>query len=1176
MKILLIFLLGILPFCANSAELDSVTLITPILYKKDSKLGENTKSELTAGVVSVLNIDIEKKVSAKIDPYKKDLQKYFPKAGELDVFVKNVTQAGIKENLSKVNDDNLTKFYRYLGNNLIGKIADKILETEGVADSLRRSIWVNKLTGPFNSCMDAADNFQYDANHCIDALTSSLVPSTGIGIVYELSRSSLDSALPEEERTPFNYEQVNLYKTCLAKTKSTSKDVMSCALGAMRAGVEKVANTSLTKTIAEKSTSTEKADEIKKQVWPKFKSCSNQVGSDLNNKKDYKGQFFDCIDNLVQSTGVLLVNDKISNTTSIKEIFPAEKSVELTKKLAAEKSNQFAQCVEEQKKAGQRKNGMLDIDQCQIVITNEVTYKVVTETFKKTAAKTLRTEKDHGDSTGKQGVLLLDKCWSNTQTKEARESCLRKSIISFSQTVATKKLDRSIPAGMPAKDELSTSSVSSLSQCIDKNLPSNISEAKDLTARLDSCTGKLTHDVALKVAEYQIRDTAKGNLSAEMTDNLIKELVEKEFSQCIGASPSDEELSHCSATLTLKAGKQISEVSFPKEINSYLNKAGGLKALGLTQEKVDDFVSTLNKSTQTCIDRKLLGTAMEQVSLCIKNSVRNIAFFFGETQFNNSMGDMYAKREGDKKVIEGQFKTGLDQCLATKDGKEFSIRDYTNNLYTCSEKISKTTTITVGEDQIDNSLNTYLKDRPGVDLKALRSSVKATVLEKFKLCMEGTSKSSQCIDSLKSQATNSIVINYGRVEMKSQINASVTPLEIKPVEDELTACTDSPLDGKELTAHLDECTKNFALNFARSLGALKLNTLLRQTLGSDLYQKQKGDIDTSLEQYNSCLDGLKKYTMSDGLTDKLKICTDGLTNRGMNIVRSNINTWMSTEEKDAAVVMIKQEFANFLPCLSALIPASPYTPQLQKNVESSVKPLAILLSHYIEYNPENAQQTLQGIITKLSVDLTDVAQTDKAKRELLDFLYQSGALDQFIKAIVRGTVQDALTNVSEKDVPRDLREILLRKENFEEIFNSPDGSKIKDVVLEKILRPTLLNNESTQSPAYVANMQAIKDNVVKLLLNAPSFGEQAIKLSIQNRINDMGGVTKFVAKTIYGANALDWEKVRLTEEGKKAEAYIKDYMLMPKFKGVHQTPAETKKINDEAEKLVKKAVKSYG
>ena len=379
--------------------------------------------------------------------------------------------------------------------------------------------------------------------------------------------------------------------------------------------------------------------------------------------------------------------------------------------------------------------------------------------------------------------------------------------------------------------------------------------------------------------------------------------------------------------------------------------------------------------------------------------------------------------------------------------------------------------------------------------------------------------------------------------------------------------------------HLDECTKQFALDFAKQLGALKLKYLLKQALGTEGFDAHKKDIDTALSRYNQCLDGLKKYSMNDGLTAKLSICTDSLTNSGMSLVRSNISQWMGSNEevqKDAALIMIKEEFATFLPCLSVLLPASPYTPELQENIDSSVKPLAVLLAHYIEYNPENAKQTLDGIIKNLSVDINDVAATTQAKHNLLDFLYKSGGLDQFIKAIVRGTVKDALAGISEKDVPADLRSILLKKENFEEIFNSPEGSKIKDAVMARILKPALINGEDLQGPVYKENMANIKDTVVKLLLDAPSFGEQAIKLSIQKQINDMAGVTKFFAKIIYGGDSLQWEKVRLTKKGKEAEDFIKNHLLTPKFKGMPQTQAEQKKINEEAEKLVKEAVKSYG
>ena len=131
---------------------------------------------------------------------------------------------------------------------------------------------------------------------------------------------------------------------------------------------------------------------------------------------------------------------------------------------------------------------------------------------------------------------------------------------------------------------------------------------------------------------------------------------------------------------------------------------------------------------------------MDQVNSCIKGSVKKIAFFFGEVQFNKSVGSMYDGRDADKKTVEAQFKKALGDCLGTKDGKEFSISDYTKNLYTCSDKVSSSTTMIVGQDQIDSSLNSYLKDRPGMDLSEKRNSIRKTLMGNFQACMAKEAK----------------------------------------------------------------------------------------------------------------------------------------------------------------------------------------------------------------------------------------------------------------------------------------------------------------------------------------------------------------------------------------------------------------------------------------------------
>lgn len=1016
----------------KAGELDSITLITPLSYERVGASGQTLKSKMKVGIGDLINVDVVAEVKNKIAPYRNDLKDYFPRPGELDAFVNKIVVEGKNSIIGNdLTDAKLIKYYDHLGNKLVGGFADKILETEGVKDPARRALWVNKLLVPFKGCIAKAKNSQYDANHCMDALTTSLVPSTGIGLVYELSRSNLNSALPENMRANFNIAQIVSYKDCMRKTAAAAKDVKTCAVSAMRGGVLKVTDLNLTKTISQSASSPLAAKGIKQSVWPLFGQCNDRVGSDKTSKVGLSDQFMNCIDDLVKSTGSLLVQDKLGNTAAIKANF----SKADTTKLIAEKVQYFKECIDTQKKNNVRKDGMLDTDKCENAITNDVTYKVVVKNLAQTATSSFKSDPKASAELSKEGKQLLDQCWSNDQNSKAREGCLRKTILSFSRSIASLKLDQAIPNDLKNKQALTKASLTELASCLEEKLPPNISEADNLGAQTDFCSNKLTRNVAMQVARESVRSKAIENkVSSAEADKLVKAFVDQKFMTCLGTVPTDEKLDRCSGELK----KNVSMSVAATQIRS---NAQGKMSANETEVLVNQLV---NQKFSTCV-----GAA-----------------------------------PSDSK---------LDQCL--------------------------------------------------------------TVLTK--------------------DATKAIVLSYEKKQIKEQLNADFTPSKLKPVEDAFIACVDKTYKPAEVSKALDECTKQFALGFARNLGEIKLTSLLKSVLGTQNYNDQKASIDDVLKKYNLCLDDLKKYSMEDGLLDKLSTCTDDLQRRGTNMVTSTVNSWMTTEEKDAATIMVKNEFANFIPCLGGLMPASPYSQRLQQNVDSVLKPVAVLLAQYIEYSPEDAKRSLDDIIKKLSTDLKDVATNPESRKELIETLYQNGTLDQFLKSMVRGQVKASLDQTPEAELPQELRTQLMKKENFDTIFASEEGQKIKEMVMEKILKPLLLEQASMSSPLMTAGMDVVKDRVIKMLVYSPNFGEQIIKSSVQSKINDMGGITRFFAKAIYGKSSLDWEKVRTSTEGKKAEAFIRDNVLLPKFKGETMAKDDEKKIMAEAEKLVTNAVKGY-
>jgi hypothetical protein len=1048
MKKLLLLLLPLLLFFQNSyvfaEELDNIDIIVnPKSYVLESASSSpvaqfnttvyNALSKGKAKLGDLADIDVVDIVFEGINPRKADLLNYFSSAEELDSFVRKIATEGKNSILNKdFNDKNLIKFKGYIGKNLIGGLADRILKQKGLDDPKRRSMWIEKMLAPFNICISKCKNYNIDASICLDSLSASLTPNIGLSLAYELSKKKLSTALPQSKQSSFNIEQINTYKVCLKKAPGASNDVQTCVLNTLKSGILKITDEKLTKTINAKASNPKSASKMKQSVWPEYALCTKRVGANPKDKTDPSIQFVDCIDSLVQTTGLQLVNDKITNNEAINENFS---KVEV-EKMANEKVEFFKKCSTEQKVKNVREDGMLDTGKCENPITNDITYKVVVKTFSKTALDSFKSDKSIADKIGLEGKRLLDLCWNQDQTEKERDICLKKTIISFSQSIAANKLENAIPNEFSNKKELTRTSLSELANCFEKNLPSNVSSAKNLKDQTDMCSKKLTLNIAQKVARESVRSKAvEMKMDYTEVDKLVATFVDQKFAKCIEKDPSEDKISSCSGELR-----------------------------------------------------------------------KNVAIPLATFKIRSNAVDKVTPADTEK-LINGLINQTFSNCLGNAPS----------------------------EDKLDT-----------------------------------------CIGDLTKKATQSIVLSFQKKTIKEQINADWTPLKLKPVESTFVNCTEKVYSTKVVAKSIEECTKNYALEFARSLGDLKFNNLMGSVLGTQGYNEQKKSIDDILLSYHTCLDNLKKYTMDEDLINKLSRCTDGLQNSGINLVTNTFNSWMSTEEKDAKTINVKKEFAKFIPCLGDLLPPAPFSEQVNKsNVDSILKPVALIIAQYIDYSPENASRSLHEIINKLSTDLRDISENPKSRLELIDLLYKNGALDQFLKSMVRAEVKKAFDEIPESELPDDLKKLLISKENFDKIFATPDGKLIKDMVQDKILKPLLLENVKQKSPIMDAAMSTVKERVVKMLVYAPSFGEQLTKSSIQNKINDTNGFTRFFAKAIYGKSSLNWEKVRTTSKGKEAENFIRENIVLPKFKGQKMASNLEKKNTDLAEKLVSEAIKSY-
>lgn len=1161
--------LAALPHPIRAGEIDKLPELKTSEYNFEA--GGNTKSKFMIYMGDSLGmVDLGKKVQDAIKPYEKDLAGYFA-PGELTKIVNDIN-AKTKRDIIKgdLNDLKARQSLNVFGNELIGKIADRILEKQGVKEKSRRDLWVAKILAPYNRCHARATNALYHAKHCLEALASAMVPNTGIALVYELSRSNLSGTLPSHERAAFLEKQVNAYVLCIRPiAEPTTAQVTNCALKSMKSGVLQVSRTGLQKQVLPSVNNDKKTyAQIEGEVFPQFEACVEKVNGASN---DLVREFYSCIDTLVINTGGQVVNYKVNNTDAITGSF-SKKEISL---LSSESIQDFKACMQEMKKKNARVDGMLDTSTCETRITNKITLRVINAQFEDTAKSAGTTQKEI-DSIVAKGQKILASCWKNDMGEASRESCIRKSVISFADTVGTISFDKAIPSDLKTKADIKASGLKDLKACLEKNLPQKPSTDATMSQKLDNCKYDVTVKVALRTAEDSIKDLG-GDLPAQKLKALIDRIVHQKFKSCLGSKPTDKILSDCSDTLKISTAKEVSEELFAKNVDDFIQKNGGVAKLGLTQNEVSNFKLNIAKKTHQCIDNgKNAKDVMVPINKCLKSSIKELALYLGTAQYNSSTSDMYKDRKDVGDNLRLGFQSKLNACLSEKDDAQFSIGDYTANIDKCSDRVGKAVMLEVGTEQIDHNLNNYLADAPKVDNSQTRKTLREKLLSGFSQCLKTSKESDPCINNMKKDATKSIVLAYGQTQVKAQLSLNESPLKVKMIEDQFKGCVDkSGQVADKLSAELDECIKAYAIEFAKSLGEMKVLPLLKKTLGSEDYDRNKPQVDTLIGNYKKCLNDLYPVSMSDGFMEKLTLCTKGLEGKTIGFVKSVMNDWMSSGDEDKISKSIKDEFSTFLPCLGAALPGGePWTEMDDKKVESLLKPVAILLGQYIDYDINVAKKSLDEILKTLSRELQN-GDTDKAKREVIDLLQKNGALDQLLKTMVRSNVVDAFKGISDREIPLHLKDELTRRETINAIFDSEFGRRMREKVMEKIVKPALVEGKDLTGPELTAAQDEMKGEIITELVNSPRFGTKLVDYSIDKQLKETGWFTKLIGKAMYSSDAFVWSNLKTTPSGLAAEQYIKENILLPKFKGQKLAIKDEQKIMEKAEELVTQAVKRY-
>lgn len=712
------------------------------------------------------------------------------------------------------------------------------------------------------------------------------------------------------------------------------------------------------------------------------------------------------------------------------------------------------------------------------------------------------------------------------------------------------------------KDQFSKSEVASIAneynqkfrKCADDLIAKNI--RKNGMIDIDSCKNTITNQVTYRVLLKTLTNNSSSSLKGKLSNNIDKanKVAKESLDKCWDNNAKTSEIDKCAKSAIINFAKYVGELKLNLAVPNDLE--GKSKVVS---DSMNLLISCMEKQIPNNVTSA--PNAGDKVTTCSNKVTRETARKVATLKIESTFKNKISKKDTDDfiaKYINDEFM----KCLTENPTDEL--------LASCPDKL----TIAATDKVLTAQLNSTITDKPSLSYAIIRTALKTKLMGEITSCLK-TKKGEEkdaCTDELFKSADRAIVLAYGRAEASFQLTATKLPTKFDPIEEKFEACVNTNLRGKELSTYLDECNKEYALSFAKTLGEIKLNDVLEKALGSNEFKKKEEILNNLIGKYNNCIDALKAYSMEDKFTERITVCTKELENNALNIVRGTLTDWMTSDKKDSLTLEVKNQFAFFIPCLSVLMAPSPYDDKLRGNVDSILKPVAEMLAQYIDYSPEDAKRNLSEIINQLAKDLKDTTNTEAAKINLIDLLYKNGALDQLIKGMVLGEVKKGFAEVSEADLPNSIVTKLLSKETIDQVFASEEGKKIKDYVLNNILKPILLNNADMSSPAMVAHSDEVKSNVTKLLLYSPQFGDTIIKAGVQNKLDQTGGFTRFIVKVVFGKGHLEWEKVRTTEKGRKAEEYIRENVLLPKFKGQSLSKAEQSRISAEAEKLVKDAI----
>jgi hypothetical protein len=1133
-----------------------VPLIITEKYNPQKEVGRGlTEFTSSLGLLTFGNLykatalDMESMLKEKLSM--PELRDYFPNESE-----RNKLAARIAGNINEdylrggLTNEKIIGATRYAADEILGLVIHRAMAKEGVKAPERRAIWAQKIISPFRACMAKARTY-HEGNNCLDAAQEDAVKNIGLGIAYEMIRQEMGPAYTNGISQP--------YQKCLNLKKPGANDrVKGCVMALVRNaaadyGIDKVKE-------AASTDAPESAEAIGKSVRPAFEKCLAKAGG--------REGFARCADQLIGQAGGEIAAAAVMNNEHVRKYFATNKERQA---LADAGKEQFLDCVAANRAAGRKdSSGNVKTDNCvhqvRLETARSVVHGLIAGNLAKMEDLAPGQRKEIQAAIGKK----IDGCWDSKGTDEKNNACMKDGIENLVGAVAEIKLANKIPPALNAQEpKLKKQLVQNVQACIREDLPDDVMHSSNAAEKVDGCAAKLLREAALKVADFELRQVIHGKTSDEKAgDALVEKLVGQDLAACLGPSPTDAILSKCTTALKKNAAYSVGELLFKEEFDRFVAKNGGMRTLQIVSHDRLKFLEETLTQHRRCLDEKVKSEEGVDLAVdtCFKSSIHNLASYLGKLAFQKSSRE-HVSNPGELKALSARFQNDLSACLQEKADAKYSLNDYIFNIDGCANRLAGTYTLELGTQQITKALEANLS---GPALAPRRVDLQKSLIQNFSGCLASAKVEADrdaCVDTLKRDATKEVTILAAREQAKTLLNGGKIPAEFDEAEKKLQKCLAAGTEP-------DLCARQHAQNVAKILGSLKLKVTLASSLGEENYKKSGRTIASLESDFFACVDGLPGRKPDAAFLKALKECGEKMEAKGITFAQASLSVLLDSPGASALEIMLRQEAANAIPCLGPILPAGPVNEDALQKIrpEGILQAVAKAIGDYINYDAKTADKHLDQVLERIITDL-EAAGPIEARRNLLDLLIKGGMTDQLLKSMVRAQVRKALAGLpAEEQLSQDLQRVLMDPATLDTALPEEVLAQLRPFMADRLLKPLLIDGKTLTDPGLKASMKELEQKVALILLESRAFGDRLVAGAVQQQIDtETSGITGWFGSWVY---SYDWNELRNTPDGRRAEAYVKDHIVKPIVTGQRLPPEEMRAHRAEAAALVKRAVQN--